>query len=138
MASLQRIRTTNGFVIILLALMGWFYFWTAVPVWRTELISADGPGYYNLLARGFLKGQLALDKAADPFLATLSDPTDPAQRAGHGMFDVSYFKGRYYLYWGATPAVVLFVPFYLLTGRFLDESLAPPLFAWLGLIAAVW
>jgi hypothetical protein len=138
MASLQRIRTTNGFVIILLALMGWFYFWTAVPVWRPELISADGPGYYNLLARGFLKGQLALDKAADPFLATLSDPTDPAQRAGHGMFDVSYFKGRYYLYWGATPAVVLFVPFYLLTGRFLDESLAPPLFAWLGLIAAVW
>lgn len=67
MASLQRIRTTDGFVIILLALMGWFYFWTAVPVWRPELISADGPGYYNLLARGFLKGQLALDKAADPF-----------------------------------------------------------------------
>ncbi len=138
MASLQRARKTDGVVLVLMAMIGWFYSWTAVPVWRPELISRDGPGYYNLLARGFLKGQLALDKAADPFLATLSDPTDPAQRAGHGMFDVSYFKGRYYLYWGATPAVVLFVPFHLLTGRFLDESLAPPLFAWLGLIASVW
>lgn len=138
MVSLQRARKTDGVIVVLLAVIGWFYFWTAVPLWRPEFISADGPGYYNLLARGFLKGQLALDKAADPFLATLSDPTDPAQRAGQGMFDVSYFKGRYYLYWGATPAVILFVPFYLLTGWFIDESLAPPLFAGLGLIASVW
>lgn len=137
MVALQRVRKTDGIVFALLAIIGWFYFWTATPVWRPELISREGPGYYNLLARGFLKGQLALDKAADPFLATLSDPTDPAQRVGHGLFDVSYFKGRYYLYWGATPAVVLFVPFHLVTGRFLDESLAPPLFAFLGFIASV-
>ncbi|HVW21307.1 MAG TPA: hypothetical protein VHC86_08835 [Opitutaceae bacterium] len=116
--------------------IGWFYFWTAVPEWRPGLLRDSGRGYYGLLTRGFLHGHLYLDLPADPFLATLSNPSDPIARQGHGLHDASYYRGHYYLYFGVTPVVVLFIPYRLLTGHFLDESLASPAFAAAGLAVA--
>ena len=88
-----------------------FYFWTVAPEKPRQLFSIEGANYYNLLSRGFLKGELSLDVPDDPILATLANPYDPVQRAGHGLHDASYFQGKFYLYFGVTPALVLFVPF---------------------------
>jgi hypothetical protein len=126
-----------GVRAVLVALVGWFYFWTAVPEWRPEMVGHAGDGYYNLLMRGFTKGSLSLDTPVDPLLATMSNPSDPAERGEHGLHDASYYKGKYYLYFGAAPVFLLFLPFHLLTGRYISETLACPIFAFLGLVASV-
>ena len=86
--------------------------------------------------RGFLSGHLWLDIPADPFLATLANPKDPAQRAGHGLHDASYFKGHYYIYFGVTPVILLFAPIKLLTGLEVDQAWAAVVFSWVGLAGA--
>lgn len=123
--------------IFLVFAIGWFYFWTATPEWRPELLGGKGDGYYNLLTRGFMRGHFYLDLPADPFLATLKNPSDPVARQGHGLHDASYYRGHYYLYFGVAPVVLLFLPFRLLTGRFIDESLASPAFACAGFLFSV-
>ena len=123
---------------LLLAVIAGFYLWTAIPEWGPNVISRTGDGYYNLLMRGFMKGSLALDTPVDPALLAMANPSDPAERGDHGLHDASYFNGKYYLYFGAAPVILLFLPFHLLTGAYLNESLASPLFAFLGLLASVW
>jgi hypothetical protein len=123
---------------ILVLAMGGFYFWTAVPEWRAGMIGRSGGGYYNLLMRGFMKGTLSLDLPADPFLAQIPNPSDPSQRGDHGLHDASYYRGRYYLYFGAAPVALLFLPFHIATGRYVDETVACPFFAVAGLLASVW
>ncbi len=123
---------------LLLAVIAGFYLWTAIPEWGPNVISRTGDGYYNLLMRGFLKGSLALDTPVDPALLAMANPSDPAERGDHGLHDASYFNGKYYLYFGAAPVFLLFLPFHLVTGAYLNESLASPLFAFLGLLASVW
>jgi len=123
---------------VVLLLVGWFYLWTVDPEREITAFTRQSGDYYALLTRGFLKGHLWLDVKADPFLATLANPWDATQRAGHGMHDATYFHGHYYLYFGVTPVLVLFLPLRLLAGVFLDQSLAVAWFAWLGTAAAVW
>jgi len=73
--------------------------------------------YYSSQVHGFLSGHLYLDQAADPGLAS----PDPAIRAkAPFLLDASYYKGRYYLYFGVVPAALLLLPYALLTGGDLD------------------
>ena len=123
---------------LLVLAIGWFYLWTAVPERRAAMIGSTGGGYYNLLMKGFMKGSLAMDLPADPALARMKNPSDPEERGDHGLHDASYYRGRYFLYFGAAPVVLLFLPFHLVTGKFIDESLVPPVFAFLGLLASAW
>jgi len=63
-------------------------------------------GYYQLLSDAFLKKKLALLIPPDPQLLTLTNPYDPIQNALYRIHDISFFNGRYYLYWGPIPALV--------------------------------
>jgi hypothetical protein len=136
-SSARRIETGTWLQVILVLAIGCFYFWTAVPEYRPGLVARTNESYYNLLTRGFLKGQLSLDEPADPFLATLKDPYDYNARQGHGAHDVTYYRGKYYIYFGVAPVVLLFLPFRLLTGSYLDDTLAVTLFSFGGLVMAV-
>jgi hypothetical protein len=118
----------------LLVATAFFYWWTINPEGHEPLFEPHGRGYYNLLARGFLKGVTSLDLPADPHLATVANPYDPAQRGPHGLHDASYFRGKYYLYFGPTPVLLLFGPCYVLTGNFLAEAHAVAIFG----LAGVW
>jgi len=77
--------------------------------------------YYNLLVEGFRAGQLSLKKEVPPALAQLADPYDPSAYASYGpeAGDMSYYKGKLYLYFGVTPAVLLFWPYVALSGQYL-------------------
>ena len=104
--------------------------------------------HYNLLVRGFQRGQLSLDKMAPPQLATLPDPYDPVAneryRTGYGLHDMTYYKGRLYLYFGVAPALLLFWPWAALTGHYLFHHHAVAIFCAVGFLAgaallrAVW
>jgi len=70
--------------------------------WRTYT------GYYDQLATAFSHGQLALEAKPDPALMALPDPYDPTARAGVPYpVDISLYQGRFYLYFGPAPALVL-------------------------------
>ncbi len=75
---------------------------------------SDHYGFYNLLTDAFFAGRTDLLLDPDPKLKALQNPLDPQQNGGIRMHDLSYFNGRYYMYFGPTPALVLFAPFRLL------------------------
>ena len=64
--------------------------------------------YYFQLADAFLHGQTSLLVKPDPALLKLADPYDFNSRQNiQTPWDVSYFNGKFYLYWGSAPAVLL-------------------------------
>jgi hypothetical protein len=97
--------------------------------------------YYNLLVQGFRAGQLSLKKEVPPGFTQLADPYDPTANApyqfAYGMLDLSYYKGKLYLYWGVAPALILFWPFVALTGHYLFQSIAVTIFCAIGFLASV-
>jgi len=98
--------------------------------------------YYNLLVRGFRAGQLSLRKEVPLSLVQLPDPYDPNANSiywaePYRMIDLSYYKGRLYLYFGITPALVLFWPYVALTGRYLFHWQAVITFCMIGFLASV-
>jgi hypothetical protein len=101
----------------------------------TSLNAADT--YYNLLVQGFRAGQLSLKKEAPPGLAQLADPYDRTANARYGVLDLSYYKGKFYLYFGITPAVMLFWPYVALTGHYLPQKDAGVIFCVVGFLVSV-
>jgi len=100
--------------------------------------SLDAAGeYYNLLVQGFRAGQLSLKKEVPPGLAKLADPYDPGAHLPYRALDLSYYKGKFYLYFGVTPAVVLFWPYAALTGHYLSQKDAGVIFCVVGFLASV-
>jgi len=64
--------------------------------------------YYDSLAQAFLQGNAFLPIKPDPRLAALENPYSFAERQNIPVvWDASYFDGKYYLYWGPAPAIML-------------------------------
>ena len=126
---------------VLVAAVTWFYAYLATShVDHPFTFNRGATDYYHHLVEGFMQGQLSMTIRPDPELATLADPYDPLERVriGHpGLADASYYKGRYYLYFGAAPAMTLFLPFRLLTGLHFPEALACALFCAGGYLASL-
>ncbi len=123
---------------IVLAVSGWFYLWTATSASNPLSSKLQAGDLYNRLSDGFLAGRLSFVEEPNPALADLADPWDPAQNAGLSPFhDVSYYHGKYYLYFGAAPAVLLLAPWKALTGSYLGENAAAAFFAWLGVASSL-
>jgi tetratricopeptide (TPR) repeat protein len=106
----------------------------------TDQNAADD--YYNLLVQGFRAGQLNLKKEAPPDLAHLPDPYDPVANEPYRLVsdrlhDLSYYKGRLYLYFGVTPALIAFWPYVALSGRYLFQMQAVVIFSAVGFLASV-
>ena len=115
------------------------YAWFAEPGSTLALKSPRAEdSYYNLLVQGFRAGQLNLKVEAPPGLAQLADPYDPAVNTPYTrqVYDMSYYKGKLYLYFGITPALVLFWPYLTLTGHYLSDKNAVICFWGLGFLAA--
>lgn len=78
---------------------------------------------YAKLARAFAAGQLHLLDEPPEGLETADNPYDPAsrgQQAGTNVgdyWDTAYYNGKLYVYFGALPAVVFYLPYFLITGQ---------------------
>jgi hypothetical protein len=105
-------------IAVLFVLIGGYYLWTVQVSGNSYERSAELGGFYNYLGRAFAAGRLHF-------------PIDPAQ---YRMSDMVIYRGRYYLYHGATPAVLLFTPFRLLTRYDLPENFALFLFCYGGFV----
>ena len=108
-----------------------------------ELLSQDGAANncYNLLVQGFRTGQLSLKERVPLGLKQLANPYDGdanlAYRTKYWINDLSYYKGRLYLYFGITPALLLFWPVVALTGHYVFDSQAVAIFCAVGFLATV-
>jgi tetratricopeptide (TPR) repeat protein len=115
------------------------FIWSAEPGF---LEFFPGDAYYNLLVKGFQAGQLNVKRDPAPGLAQLPNPYDPAANAQfveddyHQARDMSYYQGKLYLYFGVTPALVLFWPYTVLTGHYLSQTNATVIFCLFGFLAA--
>jgi hypothetical protein len=112
--------------------VGAYYLWT---VWSTAppfAFNQDRSDYYNLLSDGFLGGHLHLLVQPTQELLALPNPYDPAANGPYKIHDLSLYHDQYYLYWGPTPALLLFMPFRLLPLGDLPETLATFIFAFTG------
>ena len=121
-------------VAVALVAVSWFYLWTVQTAGSVVQPHGQRGDYYNLLVDGFLDGHLYMKEDPDPRLLALP----PEQRPGNAPFklDASLYEGRYYLYFGVTPVIVLNLPFFLLTGQDLPEALTAVVFMVAGLLVA--
>ncbi len=117
-----------------LAAIGWFYHWTVDT--RGGFQSTGEADYYNLLVQGYRQGHLYLSKTPPPELLAVKDPYDPAQNGAYRLPDASYYRGHYYIYFGVVPALVLMLPYAVVTGHELPTGTAVFLFCLAGFLAA--
>ena len=135
-------KNTWVLLAVVCALVIGAYAYTAQSGSR-ELVSPNAADtYYNLLVRGFRDGRLSLIKDVPPGLAQLADPYDPTANARYRyapyyLWDLSYYHGRLYLYFGPTPALLLFWPYAALMGDYLFHRQAVPIFCAIGFLASV-
>ncbi len=103
---------------------------------RVPVIHGRQTDYFNELAHGFRRGHLYLDHDVPPTLVHAVDPYDPAKRPDTVvLYDASYYRGHYYIYFGAAPVVTLLLPFALLTGSDLPLPYAIWFFCSVGYLA---
>jgi tetratricopeptide (TPR) repeat protein len=126
------------------------YGWNAESGFLDFGRSPTEDSYYNLLVQGFRDGQLNVKREAPPGLSKLANPYDPAINDSYVWdknylsYEMSYYQGKLYLYFGVTPALALFWPYVALTGHYLSHKSAVVVFFGLGfliaagLIRAVW
>ena len=86
----------------------------AVYIWFISP-SLDKPGtnYYSQLAIAFKRNQLYLPEQPSAALLSLSNPYDYTLRKDSNVedfpWDVSLYKGKFYIYWGPVPSLILTV-----------------------------
>lgn len=97
--------------------------WDGVSAVNTFEVAGDNAQQYAELAKSFTQGKLHLSQEPPSYLKTMEDPYDKGSRdemqkeTGESyLFDVAYYDGHYYVYFGIVPVILFYLPFYLLFG----------------------
>ena len=97
---------------------------------------------YQALARQLAVGEVTYPAEPPDFLKEMDNPYDTTLRdqmavaAGeYYRWDTAYYEGNYYVYFGVVPVLLLYLPFYHLTGMDLPNDMAVLAFAVLYLVA---
>lgn len=83
---------------------------------------------YYRLTEALLEGHRDIGEA--PKLQDIANPYDPSARAAAGLYtgdfkwDHAYYDGHYYVYFGIMPVLLLYLPYYVLTGSHLPNAAA--------------
>lgn len=97
--------------------------WDGVSLVNAFEVGGDNAQQYAELAKAMAHGQLYLEEEPPQWLQDMSDPYDKGARdeaqketGEEYLFDVAYYDGHYYVYFGVVPVLLFYLPFYLLTG----------------------
>jgi len=105
-ASLLKLFQTYWYTFPITIFVILIYIWFASFGSWTDWQSATN--YYANLAMGFRAGKLHLLIEPNSELLSLSNPYDPSTREGVSFpVDYSLYNGKFYLYWGPIPALIL-------------------------------
>lgn len=90
----------------------------------------SGWGYYNVLSYGLRNKQLSLPIEPSSKLKALDNPYNNIELNDNlsweqydYIMDFSFYKGKYYLYFGIVPALTVYLPFIIVTNNFIPDSL---------------
>jgi len=88
-------------LLLVLSIYLWYF--------KTSVFSGNN-NYYSQLALSFQRGLLSLQEKPGAALLALNNPYDYQSRKGIDFpWDTSLYEGRFYLYWGPVPALLLTV-----------------------------
>ena len=97
--------------------------WDGVSPINTFEVGGDNAQQYAELAKSMAHGKLYLEEEPPNWLQNMEDPYDRGARdqmvketGENYLWDVAYYEGHYYVYFGVVPVVLFYLPFYLLTG----------------------
>lgn len=97
--------------------------WDGASIVNTFEVGGDNAQQYAELAKSMANGKLYLEEEPPDWLEGMSSPYDRGARdelqkeTGEDyLFDVAYYDGKYYVYFGVVPVLIFYLPFYLLTG----------------------
>lgn len=97
--------------------------WDGSSIVNTFEVGGDNAQQYAELAKSISEGKLYLEEDPPEWLKEMSDPYDRGARdelqkqTGEDyLFDVAYYDGHYYVYFGVVPVLLFYLPFYLATG----------------------
>ena len=97
--------------------------WDGSSIVNTFEVGGDNAQQYAELAKSMTEGKLYLEEEPPDWLKEMSDPYDRGARdelqkqTGEDyLFDVAYYDGHYYVYFGVVPVILFYLPFYVLTG----------------------
>ena len=132
------VQETNWWRSVLCAgLCLFFLYFTAFGNNQYKALSSSYPSnYYSQLTGNLLHGKLYLPWNPDPKLLELKNPYDPEARGdAHFTWDISLYRGKYYMYWGVAPALTFVAPYLLVSSNFpLECTIA----LWFALAGAVF
>ena len=99
----------------------------------------SGEHQYHLLAQAFAEGKPYLLEEPPESLKAMEDPYDYELRVqetdDEAFFDVAYYEGRYYVYFGVGPVVMFYLPYYLITGAEMPGNIVVYLYSLLVITA---
>lgn len=97
--------------------------WNGHSIVNTYEVGGENAQQYAELAKAMAHGQLYLEEEPPQWLQDMENPYDKGARdelqkqTGEAyLFDVAYYEGHYYVYFGVLPVLLFYLPFYLLTG----------------------
>lgn len=97
--------------------------WDGHSIVSTYEVGGENAQQYAELAKAMAHGQLYLEEEPPQWLQDMENPYDKGARdelqkqTGEAyLFDVAYYEGHYYVYFGVLPVLLFYLPFYLLTG----------------------
>ncbi|MBR3104102.1 MAG: hypothetical protein IKH46_09825 [Lachnospiraceae bacterium] len=83
---------------------------------------------YQQLAEALAEGRPYLLEEPSAALQALRNPYDHTAREAAGLvadadylWDMAYYQGKYYVYFGVVPCLLLYLPWYILTGSHIQE-----------------
>ena len=121
--------------IITLCVMFFIILLCILPMTLPSLFNGQIPGHrnmYEVLTESFLQGHVYIDYGdMDLKLLEMENPYDPALRRELGVnfhWDHAFYNGRYYMYFGVVPVILIFLPYRLLTGTALTTYHATQIF----------
>lgn len=92
-------------------------------------IEPDNYRVYNeKFVNSIYHGSLALEEKPSEELMDLENPYDDLERSKlergkDYLWDTAYYNGNYYVYFGILPLLVFFLPYYIVTKRYLDMAI---------------
>ena len=125
-------KTAVPLVLFLFAAVGAF-------AWATANPSVFGPDQneYAPLARALLNGTPSVGDAGDLVKNADGKIVFWNMTSSEVMFDYAYYDGKYYVYFGVLPCLVMFLPYLLLTGRDLP-NFVPVVLMCLAILAEIY
>lgn len=86
---------------------------------------------YHELTESLLQGRFYLEEEPAQVIVDMENPYDSWYRKQlveeHGQYsklDTAYYDGKYYVYFGVVPVLLLFLPYYVMTGQHLPMAYA--------------